>query len=141
MLSRVGKQRLLALGRENDETYCSGSEENKCSASSSRRHKVSKETSSKHGRNKNRNKTNARHKKNEEDLLPEKIIMIQIQSVCRRSCPLHLLEKSRYQLHLFTEAVAVNPISNIPRNTRVLGTKWVLRAADGRFKAIFVTPG
>ena len=40
-----------------------------------------------------------------------------------------------------TNEVAVNPISDVPTNERVLGTKSVLRAAGGRFKAILETPG
>ena len=42
-----------------------------------------------------------------------------------------------------TNEVAVNPISDVPRNKRILGTICVLRAttADGRFKARLVTHG
>ena len=37
--------------------------------------------------------------------------------------------------------VAVNPIPDVPKGERVLGTKYALRAVDGRFKATLVTPG
>ena len=42
-----------------------------------------------------------------------------------------------------TNEVAVNPISDVSRNERILSTRCVLRAttADGRFKARLVTHG
>ena len=39
------------------------------------------------------------------------------------------------------ELAVLTPISDVPSNKRVLGTKWVFRVkANNRFKARFVTP-
>ena len=143
MFSRVAKQGLLALGRENNETHCSGSDKSALPGvlvgmkslhqlrfRKKRQTNIAgtKPVTSKQMRNvkKQRGPASGKNYSITNTVGLEKVVS---------PIPYRKI-KAPTTFNEPMNKVAVNPILDVPTNERVSGTKCVLRAAgDGRFKA------
>ena len=147
MLSRVAKQGLLALRRENNETHCSGSDKSALpgvlvgmKSLHQLRFRKKRQTNiagtkpvmSKQMR---KVKKQRRPASGKNDSITNTVGLEKVVS----PIPYRKI-KAPTTFNEPMKKVAVNPISDVPTNERVSGTKCVLRAAgDGRFKARLVS--